>query len=204
MEEKEHVVVQGSEREVLCRYGNGGIGKIEGVGTARLGKKQFLSPRDKIVGDLKSMGLTNKAVAKIIKGREPTAGECVSVGITAKDPKVMNYTDQQHEEIVKQARERLLEAVPKAVENFTDAVEKGDLGCSTKLLFSVGALESRKTSDGERAVEKFGEWLMSQRREVVVGEKDHKVHEPRRLITDANEIDDPVDGVRLTDIAVSS
>ena len=105
MAENRKVTVQGEECEVLRTYGNGGIGYIEGVGTARLGKKKFLSPRDKIVGDLKSMGMTNVKIAKILHGREPTIGEGISVGITAKDPKVMNYIDEQHTEIVQRARD---------------------------------------------------------------------------------------------------
>jgi len=194
--ESKKVTVQGEEREILREYGNGGIGKIEGIGTARLGKKEFLSPRDRIIGDLKSMGMTNKAIAATIKGREPTAGECVSVGVTAKDPKVMNYTDAQHDEIVKESRERLLSAVPKATDNFINAIIAGDLTPSTKLLCSVGAIETKKSA-GTEAVEKFGDWLMSQRREVVVGESDSKVHSPREIITDPSSVNDPVDGERI-------
>ena len=197
-ETKEFVEVQGEKREVLRRYGNGGIGYIEGVGTARLGKKQRLSIRDRIIGDLKAMGMTNKDVAATLKGREPTVGECVSVGITTKDPKVMNYTDEQHQELVSQAKQRLLEAVPKAAENFVTAIEGGDLVPSTKLLQSVGALQTKK-SEGLEAVEKFGDWLISQRRKVnsQSQENDDKVHEPRTLVTDTREIDDEVEGERL-------
>lgn len=198
---KETVEVQGKEREVLRRYGNGGIGYIEDVGTARLGKKKILSPRDRIIGDLKALGMKNTEVASVLKGREPTIGESISVGITAKDPKVMNYIDAQQEEYVAAAKQRLLEAVPRATENFITAIEGGDLVPSTKLLMSVGALDSGKKTTSVEAVEKFGDWLMSQRRQVVVGEKDNDVRQPRKLVTDTREIDDPVAGERITIIS---
>jgi hypothetical protein len=193
---KEFVEVQGEECEILRRYGNGGIGYVEGVGTARLGKKKRLSPRDKIIGDLKALGKKNTEIAAIMKGRKATVGEAISVGVTAKDPKVMNYVDQQQDEIVKEARQRLLETVPRAAEVFIESIEAGDTKNAAKLLSSVGALQGKKSESLEE-VERFGDWLMQQRRQVIVGESDTDERTPRKLVTDANEIEEPTDGVRL-------
>ena len=97
--------------------------------------------------------------------------------------------------------ETLLGAVERAAENMVTAIEGGDLGASTTILKSFGAINSRAQSEETGAVEKFGAWLMNQRREVVVGGADSKVHKPRSLTNDPNDVNEPVAGERIIDVA---
>ena len=200
-EDKRTVTIQGEEREVLRTYGNGGIGYVEGIGTCRLGKKKRLSPRDKIIGDLSAMGMKGTEISKVLHGDNDTVGKAVSVRITAKDAKVLNYTDQQHTQIVADAKERILGAVEKATENVVNAIDEGDLVPSMTVLKSVGVIQGKKDSAGLEAVANFGDWLMEQRRVVSIND-DNNVSKPRKTMKSVDEEDAPVEGVRMTTIEV--
>jgi hypothetical protein len=190
-------------RTILRRYGNGGIGLVEGVGRARLSKRGTLSPRDKIISDLKSLGMKNTEVSRILHGQEHNAGKAQYIGAVARDPIVMRSIDEKQTEFVREAKERLLDAVPRAVENVVTAIEGGDVAVSMKILGSVGAIQgSLQRSESEVKIS-FGDWLITQRREVGIDFDENSASTTtRRVLTlDPDELGLEVEGERLTSVS---
>jgi hypothetical protein len=200
-ENERTVIVQGEERKVLRTYGNGGIGFVEGIGTCRLSKKKRVSPKEKLISDLSQLGMSGTDISKTIHGKNHTPGKAVGVRIITKDPKIINYMEIQ-DTIVKEAKDRIMGAVEQATHNVVQAIDEGDLVPSMAVLKSVGVIQAKKESAGIEEVKKFGDWLMEQRRVVSINEDENTgIHEPRKVITDVGEINEPTDGVRIVDVS---
>lgn len=197
MADKKTILVQGQECEVLNEYDNG-IVNIDTVGYTRVFKRG-LSPRHKIINDLKALGMKNKEIAETLNGEEATTGQAGYIGMVTRSPDSLNAIDETREAIVGEAKQRLLETVPRATEVFIEAIEGGDVKAATKLLTSQGALSERHKSEGAEVAEAFGDWLIKERRKVNIDtSKDDKIIEPRRVERDVDAFEDePREGIRL-------
>lgn len=190
-------------RRIVKRYGNGGYGKVEGGSISRLSKKKHLSPKDRIIGDMSALGMSGSQISRLLHGENNTKGREVGVRLIKNDPKVQMHTQDLQNTLVQEAKQRLLEAVPRAAENICNAIDEGDVSASFKVLTSFGAVQSGASQRaGDVTVNlAFGDWLISQRREVTVSDDgglvDTGLKQRRTLTCDASEVDVSVEGERL-------
>jgi len=118
-------------------------------------KKNELTPRMKILGDLASIGLKDREILEHTKIKQ-SAHNVSHTCMARKDDMVLDRTNSSIEDMISQARSIIQRASVRAAQNYEVAVEEGDLKASGKVLDLCGAFVKQQDVNVNVS---FGSWL---------------------------------------------
>ncbi len=148
------------------------------------------TPKMKLVGDLKAIGLKDKEVhAAVKKPGSKSFGQAINP--FKKDRLIMERMNNEIEKMVGQAKDIIKRASLRAAQNYEAAVEEGDLKASGKVLDLCGAFS--KVTDVNVNIG-FGQWLkgVQDRDDVISAIEDIK---PTEIDITPSSLPDPLERV---------